>query len=80
MPDSADYDVRGQYPVPAEYGDRVRFRRKGRPHISAREGEGTFVLAWLGIEECWEVETDDGERIALYPCLRDEVEPVTHAR
>lgn len=56
----------------------MRFRRQEGLYgiIPALEGEGVFELAWLGIEECWEVMTDAGERVALFPCFGDTMEPV----
>jgi len=70
--------VPAQYPPPAKYGDRVRFHRRDSPTRLAAElkGEGTFVLAWLGIEECWEVELANGTRVGLFPCFGDTMEPV----
>lgn len=57
--------VKGVYPIEAEYGDRVRFATK------TLQGEGTFVLAWLGIEEVWDVKLDDGHTVHVYPYFGD---------
>lgn len=55
--------TKGYYPLLAEYGDRVYFTSK------ALMGEGTFVLAWCGIEEVWDVKLDNGSTIHIYPGL-----------
>ena len=68
--------VQGVYPIPAEYGDRVRYVRSVRRDRSWEAGLGTFVLAWLGIEEAWNVETEDGRTVTLYPCFGDTMVPV----
>lgn len=71
--------VTGQYPIPSKYGDLVMFwrhdglsHRKGPPKL-VESGIGHFVLAWLGIEECWEVEVRPGERVHLYPYAGDHM-------
>ena len=68
--------VRGQFPIPAEYGQRVRFHRQPVLHFPELRGEGVFVLAWLGVEEVWEIVMDDDSRVGLHPCFGDSMEPV----
>jgi hypothetical protein len=73
--------VRGRYPVPAEYGQRVRWFRTAAPgrHAERRvtaAGQGVFRLCWLGIEETWDVELDDGSTVSLYPVFGDMMEPI----
>jgi hypothetical protein len=60
------------------YGQRVRFHRHPGPAklVSELKGEGVFELAWLGIEECWEIRLDDGEQVSLFPCFGDTMEPL----
>lgn len=68
--------VKGYYPVPAEYGDRVQFTCKATDFFPMRVGEGTFVLCWLGVAEVWDVRLDDGSTVHLYPEFGDVMEPV----
>lgn len=68
--------MRGHYPVPADYGERVRFTAKGAGYFPLRVGEGTFVLCWLGVAETWDVLLDDGAKVHLYPELGDTMERV----
>ena len=51
-------------------GDRVQavFTGGGDPI------EGVVKLIWLGIEECVEVDGDDGERYSFFPALGDIVQ------
>lgn len=69
--------VRGYYPIPAEYGDLVLFlRHDGISHFHGppkliEAGIGHFTLAWLGIEETWEVEVAPGKKVNLYPYAGD---------
>lgn len=58
--------VQGDYPVPAQYGDRVMYRSS-----TFGRGVGTFYLCWLGIAEVWEVRRDDGTKVSLFPCFGD---------
>lgn len=51
-------------------GDRVRYRNR------SGEGEGVITLIWLGIEECIDIECDDGTQLHLYPALGDTIEVV----
>lgn len=75
--------VQGQFRIPAEYGDRVKFAVHIRTATDGKvrlEGEGVFTLAWLGIEEVWDVHTDDGHIVHVYPVFGDTMEKVTDAK
>jgi len=70
-------------PLPAElfrhvppfpYLTQVRWKQQCLGDV--REGEGVFVLHWLGIEECWDVFLTGGITIQLHPDLGDTMEEV----
>lgn len=68
--------VQGRYEVPAAKGSRVTWARWTRGAAWPwAYGEGTFVLCYLGIEETWVVEADDGRQISLFPCFGDQMWP-----
>ena len=63
--------TQGYYVPPCEYGERVWWRSDGL------SGEGTYVLCWLGIEECWDVRIDNSDTAHVHPALGDEMIPLS---